>query len=142
MQPLMKQILLYTGILIFTIACSSQKGILKIEQNKIKAEAEDSVEYELIVFDSGFETWYMIQNSPANYRSQPYYEYWNQQYITAWNYHASASQRSSFFEPIMGWYPSVDYGFELNHKLFYYFQYVERVLKIQIIPEGPKGIVF
>lgn len=138
----MKQILLYAGILIFTIACSSQKGIVKIEQDNDPAEAEDSLEYELIVFDPGFETWYMIQNSPANYRSQQYYEYWNRQYVTAWNYLASVSQRNSFFEPIMGWYPTVDYGFELNHKLFYYFQYVERVLKIQIIPEGPKGLVF
>ena len=47
-------------------------------------------------------------------------------------------RKSSFFEPIIGYDPTVDYGFELNHKLFYYFQYVENVLKIQIMPGGPK----
>jgi len=31
---------------------------------------------------------------------------------------------------------------ELNHKLFYYFQYVEHVLKIQIMSGGPHAAQF
>jgi len=142
MEIIMKQLFFYAIALLFVIACSTQKGIVKIEQENDLAEEEDSVEYELIVFDPKFETWYILQNSPANYRSQQYYEYWNRQYVTAWNYHASNSRRSSFFEPIIGWDPTIDYGFEINHKLFYYFQYVERVLKIEIIPNGPRSLAF
>jgi len=99
MEIIMKQLFFYAIALLFVIACSTQKGIVKIEQENDLAEEEDSVEYELIVFDPKFETWYIFQNSPANYRSQQYYEYWNRQYVTAWNYHASNSRRSSFFEP-------------------------------------------
>jgi len=36
----------------------------------------------------------------------------------------------------------VDYGIEINHELFYYFQYVEQVLKIQIMPGGPRAVIF
>lgn len=138
----MKQIFYLFAALTCMIACSGPQGIVKIEPNGNEAAPEDSVEYELIVFDTGLETWYAFQDSPAKYRSQQYYENWNHQYVSAWNYNATQSRRRSFFQPIYGYERGVDYGFELNHKLFYYFQYVEHVLKIEIMPNGPKGLIF
>jgi hypothetical protein len=137
----MKQIFFIAGALLFIIACTSQKGIVKIEENTEEVAVEDSMEYELIVFDTKFETWYMIQNSPSKYRSQEYYENWNRQYVSAWNYNSTQPGKRTFFEPIVGYEFNVDYGFELNHKLFYYFQYVERILKIEIMSGGPKSVV-
>jgi len=137
----MKKLFFLFAVVSFLAACSGPKGMVKIEPNGNETQ-EDSVEYELIVFDTGFETWYMIQNSPARYRSQQYYENWNQQYVSAWNYLATQPRKRSFFEPIIGYEPGVDYGFELNHKLFYYFQYVEHVLGIQILTHRPVGVVF
>jgi len=108
----------------------------------VETAAEDSLEYELETFDSKFETWYILHNSPSQYRSQEYYENWNRRYVAAWNYNSSQPGKKWFFEPVMGYYPNIDYGFEVNHKLFYYFQYVEKVLKIEIMPGGPKSIFF
>ena len=138
----MKKLFFLFAVVSFLAACSGPKGMVKIEPNGSEVAEEDSVEYELIVFDSGFETWYMLQNSPARYRSQQYYENWNRQYVSEWNYLATQSRRRSFFQPIMGYEPGVDYGFELNHKLFYYFQYVEHVLKIPILPNSSSGVVY
>lgn len=143
----MKQIILICIGLIFLAACSSQKGVVKIEENKdvavdMQDSAEsDSLQYELETFDVKFDTWYAFHNNPSQYRSQQYYENWNRQYVNAWNHKATQPGKNSFFEHIVGYEPHVDYGFELNHKLFYYFQYVERVLKIEIMPGGPKNIV-
>jgi len=83
-----------------------------------------------------------LHNSPAMYRSQGYYESWNRQYVSAWNANAMNPRKSWFFETIVGYDPTVDYGFELNHELFYYFQYVENVLKIEIMPNSPKAVRF
>ncbi len=138
----MKQLLFLLVALTVIIACSTQRGIVKIESGEQEVEQKDSTEYELIVFDARFETWYQLQNSPAKYRSQSYYENWNRQYVSAWNYNAAQPGKRSFFEPIVGYESHIDYGFELNHKLFYYFQYVERILKIQIMPNGPRSIIF
>lgn len=145
----MKKIFFLLAVVSFLAACSGPKETVKNEPKKtVKIELkgnesqEDSVEYELIVLDPGFETWYMLQNSPARYRSQEYYENWNQQYVSAWNYLATQHRKRSFFEPIIGYEPGVDYGFELNHKLFYYFQYVEHVLGILILDHHPVGVVF
>jgi hypothetical protein len=138
----MRQIIFWLGIILLIAACSTQKGLVTVKSNIGESSVEDSLEYDLETFDGRFETWYEMHNSPAMYRSQQYYENWNRQYVSAWNYNAMGGRRNSFFEPIIGYEYTVDYGFELNHKLFYYFQYVEQVLKIQIMPGGPKAVVF
>jgi hypothetical protein len=137
----MKQIIFINIALLFVLACSTQKGIVKIEENNEEMVAvEDSLEYQLETFDAKFETWYALHDNPSQYRLQEYYENWNRQYVNAWNYNSTQPGKRSFFEPIVGYEPNVDYGFELNHKLFYYFQYVERVLKIEIMPGGPRSL--
>lgn len=138
----MKIIFWVAGILIAIWACTPQKGIIRVNSlDGEKTETEDdSITYELETFDTKFETWYLLHKSPANYRSQSYYENWNRQYVTAWNLNAMDPRKSWFFEMVIGYDPTVDYGFDLNHELFYYFQYVEKVLKIQIMSNGPNVV--
>ena len=138
----MKKIVFLFGIIGIIFACSTPRKLTEIKKKPVEVAADDSLGYELQTFDPKFETWYLLHNSPSQYRSQMYYEGWNRQYVSAWNANAIDSQKSSFFEPIVGYDPSVDYGFELNHKLFYYFQYVEQVLKIQIMANGPHVVHF
>ena len=139
----MKKILFGIIALLFVWACSTQKGAVKVINIDVEEIAEDSVEYDIETFDARFETWYQMHNSPARYRSQQYYESWNKQYVNAWNINAMTGKRNNFFEPIIGYDPTIDYGFELNHELFHYFQYVEHVLKIQIISGGgPRAVQF
>lgn len=132
----MKKIVLWIGILLFVASCSTQQKFADKKTKPVEIEKNDSTQYELETFDQKFETWYEIQNNPASYRTDAYYESWNRLYVAAWNAKAANPIRNSFFQPIIGWDPTVDYGFKLNHKLFYYFQYVEHVLKIPILPGG------
>ncbi len=138
MKTIKSKALFYILALMMTmVACSGLKGVVAIEPDGEATLPEDSISYELIVLDPGFESWYMLHGTPTKYRSQSYYESWNHQYVNEWNYNASLSRKRSFFQPIHGYELGVDYGFELNHKLFYYFQYVEQVLKIPILPNRP-----
>lgn len=138
----MKKLIVWIGIILVLVACSTKRNIVEIKNKAVEVATEDSIEYQLETFDQKFETWYLLHNSPSQYHSQSYYEGWNRQYVLAWNDNAMNSQKNSFFEPIVGYNPTIDYGFELNHKLFYYFQYVEHVLNIQIMSGGPKTIPF
>lgn len=137
----MKHILFYISVVLMGFACSAPRNTPNIKPVANEEVPEDSLEYSLETFDARFETWYQFQNKPSTYRSQSYYENWNQQYVNAWN-HKAMQGRNKFFEPIVGYDPTVDYGFELNHELFYYFQYVENVLRIQIMQGSPRSIVF
>lgn len=139
----MKQLLFIVGVILIVAGCSSQRSAVKIAKNADIEITTDSTEYGLETFDSKFKTWFQMHGTPANYRSLQYYEAWNRQYVTDWNKKAKSRRAGSFFEPITGYDSNVDYDFELNHELFYYFQYVEQVLKIQIIPGGgPKAVVY
>jgi len=132
----MKYLFIFFAVLLIIWACSGPKGVVKVEKSEPKAEI-DSFEYALETFDGKFETWYALHDTPATYRSLEYYQNWNRQYVNAWNYKATQPGKNSFFEPIVGYNEHENYGFEINHELFYYFQYVENVLKIEIMPGGP-----
>ena len=125
-------------LLVVFCACSSQKDIVKIAPAKNVAVI-DSTEYELLVFDPQFETWFMTNYSPAKDHSNEYYQSWNNQYVTDWNYHYMAGHYSSVFENYIDWDDSVNYGIELNRKLYYYFRYVETYLKVPILLVGSKN---
>jgi hypothetical protein len=137
----MSRIIFWGMLLLVLAACVSKKGSVKITSAEIENQEADSLEYELVTFDSRFEVWYEMKDSPALYRSLGYYENWNRQYVSAWNTNSLHPGNRIFYEPVIGYEPNVDYGLELNHRLFYYFQYVENVLKIPILAgRGPKAV--
>ena len=129
-----KYLLIFFVSIIF--ACAGNKKLAKIDIKDKEEAAKDSVEYELIIFDPGFETWFLTHSKPQWYHSQEYYETWNKQYVSSWNAKAVSSRYSRVFETTIDYDYFTDYGLELNYKLFYYFQFVEKELKIEILPSG------
>lgn len=132
--------MLLVGTVLFS-ACSSAKRLAESDASSIEVTGQDSVEYDVETFDAKFDMWYEVQNTPATYRLQSYYESWNRQYVSAWNAKCAVGSPHWTFEPVIGYDPAEDYGFEMNHKLFYYFMYVEKVLKKKIIPGGPNIVI-
>jgi hypothetical protein len=132
----MRQFFFFLGLIVLGYACSTQKSAVNVTKDGTEG-LEDSTEYDVETFDLKFEHWYDLNNKPSKYRSQQYYESWNHQYVTAWNAKCARAGKDWNFEPVVGYDPNEDYGFDMNHKLFYYFMYVENVLKIKIIPQGP-----
>lgn len=116
-------------------ACTAGRQAGKVELAGT-APGDDSTSYELIVMDPGFETWFLTRSKPAWFHSLQYYENWNRQYVLEWNMKATSPRHSRIFETIIGYDPTVDYGLEINHKLFYYFMYVENELGIPVLPRG------
>ena len=137
----MRSIVAIILVLLVVYACSTKKQLSQTKESTVVTALEDSTEYEVEMFDSKFETWYLRYNTPSTYRQQSYYESWNRQYVTMWNSKASSSIDNFPFDPVVGYEPNKDYGFELNHKLFHYFMYVENVLNIKIMPGGPRFVL-
>jgi len=132
----MKQFSLFIILLIGIWACS--KKVIPLSDNQI-ADANDSVSYELIVLDPQFDAWFQSHAKPANFYSQNHYEIWNKQYVNAWNSQRIGYRYSQLLDGYIDYDPFTDYGLEVNHKLFYYFVFVEQVLKIKLLPNGPKA---
>lgn len=139
----MKKLLVFLLVIGFFWACSGPKALVDAENpepDALKNNTKDSVSYVMETFDSKFESWYNMHKSPSLFRSQEFYEKWNRKYVSEWNQKSLQKENSDFFVPIVGYDRKKDYGFPMNHQLFYYFQYVENVLNIKILSNGPNVV--
>ena len=97
---------------------------------KLDDIASDSTEYDIIITDVGYES-FLATQKPVEFYSQRYYENWNRYYVTDWNikvnnsmYHSDAYR--NVFDMYIDYSPSINYGIEVNYKLYYYFRFVEK----------------
>ena len=92
---------------------------------------KDSVEYELIIFDPGFEFWLHTKSFSKHQYSNEYLQTTNHQYVTEWNRRYAAGDHR--IESYIDYSPFNDYDFELNYKLFMYFRYFEETYKVKLL---------
>lgn len=140
---MMQRIVIFISVVLIFSACSAPQKVSNKEKNNtnLEAEVDADTEYGIEMFDAKFEAWYKKYRNAATSREQAYYESWNKQYVSMWNNKANSSVGKFPFDPVVGFEPTEDYGYDLNHKLFHYFMYVEKVLKIKIMPGGPNFIL-
>ncbi len=125
------------------VGCApSSPRVLRAPSENIVNLSQNEEEYEVVVFDPGFDAWFATTWSPARDRSVSYYRSWNQRYVSAWNYKATHPQTSpSFFENIIQYDPTIDYGIEVERTLYYYFRWVDTKLGIPILDTRPPGVL-
>jgi hypothetical protein len=125
----------FTVILLSSCLLSCEP-LKKVPQAEITREISiadpetDSVEYELIVLDPGFSSWFETHRKPEWYYSQVYLENWNIQYVNAWNYNCrnrnfQRQHADNPFDEEIDYHSRTDYGLELNYRLYHYFLYIE-----------------
>lgn len=128
----MKNLIAIFSIGLLVLACGTSTKTIKKETETNLPEhavriANDSLEYEIIIFDIGFDTYLNTIAKPINYYSQSYYETKNQFYVTEWNirYNNPMKYDSSIYENEIDYRPHINYGLEVNYKLYNYFKFVE-----------------
>ncbi len=121
------------------LSCTSSSRLLRVPAENIIDLSQNEEEYELIVLDPGFDTWFATSWSSAKDRSVSYYSSWNNRYVSEWNYKAMHPHTSQFFNNLIPYDPTNDYGIEVERKLYYYFRWVETKLGIPILHTRPPG---
>ncbi len=137
----MKKLMFLFVLMLAFAACNSQKKAVKngVKEKVEIAADEDSTQYELIVMDPGYETFLATQPYPKEYYSDDYYRNWNNQYVIEWNYrHDHPDIYGDFYETSIDYRPSVDYGLDLNYRLYQYFQFIEQKYGIVLVPRRGK----
>lgn len=95
----------------------------------------DSTEYQLIIIDVGFESW-LASQKPISYYSNQYYSNWNMRYVVEWNNFYNTGKYPDYVESYIDYRPNIDYGIDLNYKLYWYFQFFENKNKIKLLNRG------
>jgi predicted aspartyl protease len=124
-------------IALIFFALSNITGFGQEEKDKIKmktnSNSADSVEYELIVIDPGFESWYLIKQKEQY--SQNYFRLKNIQYVTEWNnLYMTSGKFSELLTDRIDYDPFIEYPRELDSKLYWYFIYFEETNNLKLLP--------
>jgi len=143
----MKKIVL-TGIFILALAaCHFDKNITAKDKNNVPKNnrdtlriANDSLEYEVIIMEPGFNSWLASQARPRGYHSESYLEIKNQIYTSEWNNRVLQSQRYNprLYEQQIDYNPSIHYGYEVNYLLYNYFIYFQITYKQALAGFAPR----
>ncbi len=96
--------------------------------------ANDNLEYEILIIEPGFNSWMMGRAKPEGYYSQSFLENRNTLYVNEWNNRVLQPQRfdPKLYELQIAYSASIDYGYEVNYKLYYYFIYFQMHYKQQL----------
>lgn len=105
-------------------------------KDKINVEADsvhtDSVEYDLIVTELGYET-YLIGQPPMNFYSESYYKNWNQRYVIEWNNRYRSGPDRHLYESEIMYDHRTEYGIELEYRLYYFFRFFEQKYNVKLV---------
>ncbi|MGE4289749.1 MAG: DUF6146 family protein [Salinivirgaceae bacterium] len=136
----MKKLLLLTVCLVLLtgVAVAQEQEAQEKVQLINNTEAGDSLEYEVIIFDTGYEAWLHSHAKPMSYYSQSYLENWNRQYVLEWNYRYQSGMNPDIVGSYIDYQPNTDYGLEVNYRLYTYFVYVEEQLNLKLLNRGAR----
>ena len=87
----------------------------------------DSLEYQILIIEPGFNVWLETTARPEGYYSQKYLENRNIILVNEWNARVMQPQRYNpqLYEMQIDYRAGIDYGYEVNYKLYNYFIYFQ-----------------
>lgn len=141
MKNLLKVFVLALISVVF-FSCVTQRGTNSSRAGKLDirdtTSVKDSTEYELIVFDPGFDYWLSSHSFSKNQYSNDYLQSMNNQYAREWNRRFSVGDRRIDCNVDYDFYEK--YDFEFNYKLFMYFKYFEETNHTKLLPIGGRPL--
>lgn len=132
----MKKIIFLACFCFGVLSCASQaekpindKGISKIEKGKISISNPD-LEYEVIIFDTGFEPWLLTRGKQRGYYDLSFLENKNRFWVNTWNSRNRSGEPG--YDYTIDYHSNENYGFEVNYMLYNYLLYWQETNNIRL----------
>lgn len=129
---LMKYVIIILAFIVGVSSCDTTKSVVRgdsstneIDNDTVRI-ANDSLEYEIIIIEPGFNNW-LITQPPMGYYGQSFLENRNIFLVSEYNrrvYNINFP-RDLYIQEI-NYDPNIDYGLEVNYLLYNYFRYFQR----------------
>ncbi|WP_375239511.1 DUF6146 family protein [Aurantibacter sp.] len=137
----MKNIVFVIIIILAFASCNTskktitEKPVQQTKENDTVTISSNKLEYDLIIIEPGFNIWLNSIAKPEGFYSQSYLEQKNNLYVLEWNNRVNQSGRYSqnLYEMQINYQSSIDYGYELNYKLYNYFIYFQNKYKQNLL---------
>lgn len=121
--------ILLLGLFIYSCGSSRNRnlGDSQINDDTVRI-ANDSLEYEIIIIEPGFNLFINSIAKPEGYYSQQYLENKNRILVSDYNQRVRQPQvyNSDLYLQEINYDPNIDYGYEVNYLLYNYFVFFSR----------------
>lgn len=131
---------LFIFALIFGLlfSCNSNKNYNDKENPKLESDiiriANDDIEYEVIIIDPGFTSWFNSYARPRGYYTESFLKARNTFWVSEWNRRVLQPMQYSpnLYEMQINYDSFTDYGYEVNYMIYNYLVYFQLVNKQQL----------
>lgn len=130
----MKNLILILIVFIGLYGCNSSKLANQSDEIVATDKKQDTIrivneelEYEIIILDVGFDSW-LVTQKPMSYYTNQTLRIKNQFYVAEWNRRVMQPlyYDSNLYGQLIDYDPNIDYGMEVNYKLYQYFQFFQK----------------
>ncbi len=131
-------LIILTLVFIMLFSCNSSNQLVANDNPKLESDtiriANDEIEYEVIIIDPGFTSWFNSYARPRNYYSQRYLEARNQFWVMEWNRRANlpTQYNANLYQMPINYNNNTDYGYEVNYMIYNYMVYFQLTNKQQL----------
>ena len=122
------------------VISDKESAAFKAQEGEEVRIGDEESEYDIIIIDPGFYTWLKSIARPEGYYSQSFLEARNQLYVLNWNQRALGLNTANpdLYQLRIDYDPGIDYGYEVNYKLYNYFIYFQRKYNERLGPFIPR----
>ena len=132
-------VVLLFAVFSILVACNSSKTQKKFD-DKPKLESDTicisnkEIEYDVIIIDGGFTSWFNTYARPRSFYTQSYLEARNRVWVLEWNRRAMlpSQYNPNLYEMTINYETNVDYGHEVNYMIYNYLVYFQLTKKQQL----------
>lgn len=138
---------IYILIILFfiLIGCTTSKPTIITKDKTLAAKsdtiriANDKLEYEVLIIDSGFSSWLISNAYPRDYHTQSYLESKNRIWVSEWNSRVLQPMRynPNLYEMTINYDLTIDYGYEVNYLIYNYMVYFQNTYKQKLFGHVP-----
>jgi hypothetical protein len=121
----------------FLFSCNSNKNFSAENTEKLKSDtihiSNPDLEYEVIIIDGGFTSWFNSYARPEGYYSQSYLETRNRLWIMEWNNRVRNPMRyGNMYDMPIDYDNTTNYGYHVNYMIYNYLLYFQITNKQQL----------
>ena len=146
-------VLVLASFLTLVASCGSSKETIDISDiSDVEREAfsqvqgdtiniaNEKTEYQIIIIEPGFNIWLQGVAQPKGYYSQSFIENRNLIMVMEWNRRVLQPNQfdPNLYEQQIDYRHGIDYGYEVNYKLYNYFIYFQRKYQQRLGPFLPR----
>ena len=121
----------------FSFSCNTNKKFSSENSEKLTSDtihiSNPDLEYDVIIIDGGFTSWFNTYSKPKSFYTQTYLENRNRFWILEWNNRARNPMKyGNIYDMQINYDNNTNYGYHVNYMIYNYLVYFQLTNRQQL----------